>query len=254
MNRMFLVLNLQIGSKVANSLQGTKHLETRHLWIWEGVEKAKWFQPLWLLLWGVGVMLFLLNMFCRWLQWSPSCNTCGILWTLPREMILRIDLFHSGCFYIQRQTPCKYSSIVINVTSRVCWYLKPAHIVCSCVVHALITLCASWNQSEIGMSHHNAPTTWVPGFQDVMIVLISIVTSRPEQFLVHLNNSPFCTSCTLEVVRVGAALPNSNVFFICRRALHVSSPVPEVCTGESSVTHPASKISGQRRWELMSYD
>lgn len=65
----------------------------------------------------------------------------------------------------KKHTPCNFSYIVITVKSRVCWNLKPADIVCSCV-HALITLCASWNQSEIGMSHHNAPTTWVPGFQD----------------------------------------------------------------------------------------
>lgn len=150
----------------------------------------------------------------------------------------------------KKHTPCNFSYIVITLKSRVCWNLKPADIVCSCV-HALITLCASWNQSEIGMSHHNAPTTWIPGFPDVMSIPISIVTSRPSQFWFTRS---FSTSFTLEVVRVGAALPNSNVFFICRRALHVSSPVPEVCTGESSVTHPASKFSGQRRWELMSHD
>ncbi len=119
--------------------------------------------------------------------------------------------------------------LYINVKSRVCWYLKPAHIVCSCV-HALITLCASWNQSEIGMSHHNAPTTWVPGFQDVMIILISIVTSRPEQFFRSLEQFPF-----LHIVytRSGASWCGASQFqcvfylspcpareFSCARSVH----------------------------------
>lgn len=93
--------------KSSKLMQGTKHLDTRRHCIWEVVEKAKWFQPFHCSFWGVGVMLCLLNIFCEGRPIESMITNTAItilqyLWTFSRKMILRIDLFHSGCGYIQK--------------------------------------------------------------------------------------------------------------------------------------------------------